>query len=138
MILNLETTKVQRLSKTEFEILFALPKIYFNQDQFVHVNEIGIKWTRNVPVSKACLCCTLIDKNPFNINQQLLFIPMYGSSYTFHTPTHVQPYKIQRPELESSQFILNVPEKVEIKEIYIQLQFTNARLQQVHQKPFQA
>ena len=138
MILNLTTTKIKKLSKTEYEIAFDLPKIYFEQGQHVHVNEIGINWSKHFNGRSACLYCTLIDKSPFNTNQQLLFIPLDGSNFTFYAPTHIQAYKIQRPELDSSQFILSIPEKVEIKKIYIQLYFSNARIQQVNPKSFQA
>ena len=132
MILNLETTNIKKISRTECEAYFDLPKIYFNNDQLVQVNEIAINWTKRFNGTSARLHCTLIDKSPFNIQQQLLFIPLDGSNFTFHAPTHTQAYKIQRPELESSQFILSIPEKGEIQKIYIQLYFSNARIQQIH------
>ena len=133
MILNLETTKIKKLSKTEYEVLFDLPHIYFD-NQNVRVNEVAINWSRTFSGSNARLSCTLIDKSPSNITQQLLFIPLDGSNFTFYTPTHIQEYKIQRPALDSSQFILTIPEKVEIRKIYIQLYFSNARIQQINQK----
>ena len=129
MILNLETTKVKKLNKTEYEAFFDLPKVYFSNDQQVQVNEIAINWSGTHSGTSARLNCTLIDKSPSNIQQQLLFIPLDGSNFTFYTPTHIQAYKIQRPELESSQFILTIPEKVEIQKIYIQLYISNARVQ---------
>ena len=129
MILNLETKKVKKLTKTECEAYFDLPKVYFNNDQQVQVNEIAINWSGTYSGTNARLNCTLIDKSPFNIQQQLLFIPLDASNFTFYTPTHIQAYKIQRPELESSQFILTIPEKVEIQKIYIQLYISNARVQ---------
>ena len=132
MILNLETTNIKKISRTECEAYFDLPKVYFNNDQLVQVNEIAINWAKRFNGTSARLHCTLIDKSPFNIQQQLLFIPLDGSNFTFYTPTHTQAYKIQRPELESSQFILSIPEKGEIQKIYIQLYFSNARIQQIH------
>ena len=129
MILNLETTKVKKLNRTEYEAFFDLPKVYFSNDQQVQVNEIAITWSGTHSGSSARLNCTLIDKSPSNINQQLLFIPLDGSSFTYYTPTHIQAYKIQRPELDSSQFILIIPEKVKIQKIYIQLYISNARVQ---------
>ena len=132
MILNLETTNIKKISRTECEAYFDLPKVYFNNDQLVQVNEIAINWAKRFNGTSARLHCTLIDKSPFNIQQQLLFIPLDGSNFTFYTPTHTQAYKIQRPELESSQFILSIPEKGEIQKIYIQLYISNARIQQIH------
>ena len=136
MILNLETTSIKRINKTQFELNFNLPKIYFKSDQHIHVNEIGITWSKPVYGSNALLYCTLIDKSPMNVNQQLLFIPLRGSNFTYYSPTHIQPYKIQRSELESSQFILDIQEKVEIKKLYLQLHFSNARIQQINPKSF--
>ena len=57
MILNLETKKVKKLTKTECEAYFDLPKVYFNNDQQVHVNEIAIKqqpwkWEQIVEIRK--------------------------------------------------------------------------------------
>ena len=129
MILNLETTKVKKLNTTEYEAYFDLPKVYFNNDQQVQVNEIAINWSGTYSGTNARLNCTLIDKSPFNIQQQLLFIPLDGSNFTYYTPTHIQAYKIQRPELDSSQFILTIPEKAKIVKIYIQLYISNARVQ---------
>ena len=132
MILNLETTKLKKISRNECEAFFNLPKIYFTNENFVQVNEIAIEWSRRFNGTRARLNCTLIDKSPYNIQQQLLFIPLDGSNFTFYSPTHIQAYKIQRPELESSQFILTIPEKVEIQKIYIQLYISNARVQQIN------
>ena len=138
MILNLETNKVKKISLNQYEICFDLPKIYFTDDHLVQVNEIGIYWSKSIYSPSTRLMCTLIDKSPLNYNQQLLFIPLSVSNFTFYSPTHAQPYKIQRSELDSSQFILEYSEKVEIKKVYLQLYFSNARIQQINSKSFQA
>ena len=138
MILNLETTQIKKISHIQYELSFNLPKLYFNADDLVQVNEIAIHWTKPVYSPSTRLLCTLIDKGPMNYSQQLLFIPLKVSSFTFYSPTHIQPYKIQRSELDSSQFILELSEKVEIKKVYIQLNFSNARIQQIHSKSIQA
>ena len=138
MILNLETNKVKKISLNQYEICFDLPKIYFTDDHLVQVNEIGIYWSKSIYSPSTRLMCTLIDKSPLNYNQQLLFIPLSVSNFTFYSPTHAQPYKIQRSELDSSQFILEYSEKVEIKKVYLQLSFSNARIQQINSKSFQA
>ena len=138
MILNLETDKVKKISPNQYEICFDLPKIYFTDDHLVQVNEIGIYWSKSIYSPSTRLMCTLIDKSPLNYNQQLLFIPLSVSNFTFYSPTHAQPYKIQRSELDSSQFILEYSEKVEIKKVYLQLSFSNARIQQINSKSFQA
>lgn len=138
MILNLETTKVKRINNNQYEICFDLPKLYFNADDLVQVNEISIHWSKSIYSASTRLISTLIDKGPMNYSQQLLFIPLAVSNFTFYSPTHVQPYKIQRSELDSSQFILEFSEKVEIKKVYLQLYFSNARIQQINSKSFQA
>ena len=138
MILNLQTSQITRISETQYDLKFNLPKLYFNADDFVQVNEIGISWAKPVSSPSTRLLCTLIDKGPLNLSQQLLFIPLAISNFTFYSPTHIQPYKIQRSELDSSQFLLELTEKVEIKKVYLQLYFSNARIQQVHSKSIQA
>ena len=138
MILNLQTSQITKINETQYELKFHLPKLYFNADDLVQVNEIGIHWAKPVSSPSARLLCTLIDKGPLNLSQQLLFIPLSISNFTFYSPTHIQPYKIQRSELDSSQFLLESSEKVEIKKVYLQLYFSNARIQQIHSKPIQA
>lgn len=138
MILNLEANKVKKISHNQYEICFNLPKLYFPDDHMVQVNEIAIYWSKYTYSPSTRLLSTLIDKGPLNYHQQLLFIPLTVSNFTFYSPTHAQPYKIQRSELDSSQFILEYSEKVEIKKVYLQLYFSNARIQQIHSKSFQA
>ena len=138
MILNLQTSQITKINETQYELKFHLPKLYFNADDLVQVNEIGIHWAKPVSSPSTRLLCTLIDKGPLNLSQQLLFIPLSISNFTFYSPTHIQPYKIQRSELDSSQFLLESSEKVEIKKVYLQLYFSNARIQQIHSKSIQA
>ena len=134
MIVNLQSTKTVKINDSKFEIIFPLPKIYFDQWQHVHVNEICITWI-STPANYAMLQSTLIDKSPTNIDQQLLFIYSGNKTpHTFYAPTHTQEYKIQRAELQSSQFYIATSEKANIKKVYLQLYFSDARIQQINKR----
>ena len=134
MRVNLETVKVNKISDHKYELIFNLPKLYFDPVQTVHANEIVIYWGSSTSTD-AVLESTLIDKSPLNINQQLLFIHQRKPSRsTYYSPTHIQEYKIQRAELQSSQFYIVTLEKANIQKVYLQLFFTDARVQQIYKK----
>ena len=134
MRLNLETQTVKKINDFTFELIFNLPKLYFDTTQNVYANEIVIYWGSRTS-SNALLQTTLIDKSPVNTQQQLLFIHRGNpSTSTYYSPTRIQEYKIQRAELQSSQFYITTTEKVNIQKVNLQLFFTNARVQQIHKK----
>ena len=73
MIVNLESKTINRISEFKYEIIFDLPKLYFDPTQTVYANEVAIHW-KSKTNSTALLQTTLIDKSPLNTSQQLLFI----------------------------------------------------------------
>ena len=112
------------------------PVVYFVGKHSVHVNEMGIKWKRKLKTSvNGRLSSSMIDKCPINPRQQLLFFyDTKGSDFTFVTPTRPQMYKIQCPSLNDSVFNLQLSEKQEIENIYLQLEFSDERFQQIREK----
>lgn len=134
MIIILKTKQI-RQRRNEYELLFDLPPMEFENYQTIYVNEMSIQWKKSKRNISLSLQCTLIDKSPVNTTQQLLFAYQnYESNFFFYSPTRPQEYKIQRSSLQSSQFTLVTSEKVDIQEVYIQLFIADARIQQVHQK----
>lgn len=134
MIVNLESKTINRISEFKYEIIFDLPKLYFDPTQTVYANEVAIHW-KSKTNSTALLQTTLIDKSPLNTSQQLLFIfQRKESNFLYYSPTRIQEYKIQRAELQSSQFYLETSEKTNILKIYLQLHFSDARIQQINKK----
>ena len=124
MIINLKG----KVNENDIEFEFA--QIYFCQQQFVHVNQLFIKWKRKVDNIHGEITSSLIDKSPVNPNQQLVFFHQNGKSDSFlFTPTHLAKYKIQCPSFQSSVFNLHLSEKHEIENIFLQLEITNERLQ---------
>ena len=122
MIINLEGTVVENI------IQFNQCPVYFESSQYVHVNEIFIKWKNSTQNIYGYLESSLIDRNIVNINQQLLFFHQsMRSNYIFFAPTHRQQYKIQCSNLLSSVFKIHLSEQQEIEKIYLQLEITNAR-----------
>ena len=134
MIVILKATSNNiRQTRKEYELLFDLPSLYFDNYQTIYANEISIKWKSVKKNISVALHCSLIDKSPLNPTQQLLFAHQHHeSNFLFYSPTRAQEYKIQRSSLESSQFTLTTSEKVDIQEVYIQLFISDARVQQVY------
>ena len=123
MILNL-----QGKVTNEF-IQFDLPPLYFQENHFVHVNFIFIRWNRTVGNLYGEITSTLIDRTPFNQRQQIVkFAQENKSEFLLFTPTHLSKYKIQCPSLQSSVFNISISEKHEIREIQLQLEITHEGL----------
>ena len=110
-------------------IKFEVCPLYFEQHQFVHVNELFIKWKRQTNHIYGFIQSSLIDQSPVNLDQQLLFFHQHEkSNYMYYSPTHQMKYKIQCSSLHSSVFKLHLSEKREIEKIYLQLEISNARI----------
>ena len=116
------------------EINFDLTPVYFSRNDTVRVTEIGILWQKSVKNIHGRILTSLIDKSPVNQNQQLLFFYHKDkSNFMFYSPTHPAEYKIQCLSLQSSVFNIQLSEKEQIKEIYIQLEI-NAGIQSLPPK----
>ena len=123
MIINLVGTTRDSL------ITFELCPIYFDKNQFVHVNELAIEWKYQVSNVHGMISSTLVDLSPVNMNQQLLYFHQnHESTLMYYSPTHISKYKIQCPSLQASVFNINLSEKHEIEKVYLQLEITNARI----------
>ena len=124
MIINLVGTTRGSL------ITFEPCPIYFDKNQFVHVNELAIEWKDQVSNVHGMISSTLVDLSPVNMNQQLLYFHQnHESTLMYYSPTHISKYKIQCPSLQASVFNINLSEKHEIEKVYLQLEITNARIQ---------
>ena len=108
---------------------FDLPPLYFQENHFVHVNFIFIRWNRKVDNLYGEITSSLIDRTPFNQRQQIVkFAQQNKSDFLLFTPTHLSKYKIQCPSLQSSVFNISISEKHEIREIQLQLEITHEGL----------
>ena len=116
------------------EIQFDLTPVYFSNNDYVRVTEMAIQWNGKANNIHGKITTTLIDKSPVNPSQQLLFFYQNEkSNFMFYTPTHPAQYKIQCPSLQSSVFNIQLSEKEQIREIYLQLEI-NARIQPLASK----
>ena len=123
MILNLQGKVTNEC------IQFDLPPLYFQENHFVHVNFIFIRWNRKVDNLYGEITSSLIDRTPFNQRQQIVkFAQQNKSDFLLFTPTHLSKYKIQCPSLQSSVFNISISEKHEIREIQLQLEITHEGL----------
>ena len=110
-------------------INFDLTPVYFEKNQYVHVNEMAIQWKNPQMEVFGAISSTLVDLSSVNLNQQIIFFHQHHQSkYLYYSPTHVAKYKIQCPSLQASVFNISLPEKHEIEKIYLQLEITNARI----------
>ena len=111
------------------DIIFEECPVYFENNQFVHVNEMFIKWKKPCKNVYGFIESSLIDRSPVNLDQQLLFFHQRKeSNYMYYTPTHPAKYKIQCSALHSSLFKLHLSAQEKIEKIYLQLEITNARV----------
>ena len=109
-------------------IHFDLCPLYFEQNQYVHVNELFIKLKAQAKNIHGYIESSLIDQSSVNLKQQLLFFHQRKeSNYIYYTPTHLSKFKIQCSSLHASVFKINLSEKHEIEKIYLQLEISNAR-----------
>ena len=110
-------------------INFQLTPVYFEKNQYVHVNEIAIQWKEPQTQIHGTISSTLVDLSSINLDQQIIFFHQHHQSkYLFYSPTHTAKYKIQCPSLQASVFNISLSEKNEIEKIYLQLEITNARV----------
>ena len=116
------------------EIKFDFPAVFFAKDNYVRVTEMAIQWNGKAHNIHGIITSTLIDKSPVNPSQQLLFFSQIEkSNFMYYSPTHPAQYKIQCPSLQASVFNIQLSEKEQIREIYIQLEI-NARIQPLASK----
>ena len=122
MIINLTGTVDKKT------INFYPTPVYFEKNQYVHVNEIAIQWKQPQTEIHGTISSTLVDLSSVNLDQQIIFFHQHHlSQYLFYSPTHIAKYKIQS-SLQASVFTISLSEKHEIEKIYLQLEITNARL----------
>ena len=126
MLINLEAT-----NKNE-NLIIDLPYMKFKNHN-VTLTELFIEWIEPVKVF-GFISSTLVDRNSFNPRQQIFqFCQEQPSTHLHRTPTHFQTYKIQRTELETAEFKIEIQEKAKlskIKSIFLQLNITDAGIQQ--------
>ena len=128
MIINLTSESVTPKYETEHkEIKLDLPQINFEDDQFVQVNEIAIFFKEPVKNLIGILTTTLIERNPMNANQQLIYFQQTPKAIHFlYSPTHLVRYKIHRSSLDTAEFKIHFTDDVRVETIYFQLEITNA------------
>ena len=126
MLINLEATNENE------NLILQLPYLVFKNSN-VTLTELFIKWKTATTVN-GFISTTLVDKNSFNPKQIIfLFCQEKESVYLHCKPTQFQTYKIQRTELQSAEFKINISDKEKLKKIekiFIQLKITDAGLQQ--------
>ena len=117
------------------EIVFDLVPLYFDVNQTVHVTEVFVSFNKNVNNLHGYITTTLIDKNPVNQKQLLVFLPpsIKQSRHFYNSPTQKSQYKIQCRSLQSATFNLHIFEDTEkfnfrkqglAIQVYLQLEIT--------------
>ena len=113
------------------DLIFRLPYYQFKNHE-VAVSELFIKW--KTPVTAfGYISSTLVDRNALNPNQNIFVFSQQNDSYYHCKPTQLQLYKIQRTELQSSEFKIHISEKEKLKKIekiFLQLKIVDAGIQQ--------
>ena len=125
MLINLEAENQNE------DLMIRLPYYQFKNNE-IAVTELFIKWKSKV-TTHGYISSTLVDKNALNPDQIIFWFSQENESYLHCKPTLLQSYKIQRTELQSSEFKIHISEKENFKKIeniYIQLKIIDAGIQQ--------
>ena len=129
MIINLECSNVNVKKNEEKYLDFEIPMMKLPDNSFVHIVEIIIKRKEKVENILGHITSSLIDRSVVNQNQTLLsFYHNTESDIMFYSPTHIQKYKIQRYQLDSSDFKIQLSEKHQIRNLKLKLVITDARI----------
>ena len=113
------------------DLMFRLPYLQFKNNE-IAITELFIKWKSHV-TTHGYISSTLVDKNALNPDQIIFWFSQENESYLHCKPTQLQSYKIQRTELQSSEFKIHISEKenlTKIENIFLQLKITDAGIQQ--------
>ena len=125
MLINLEGTNHNE------DLIFRLPYFQFENNE-VALTELFIKWKSPI-TAYGYISSTLIDKNALNPYQNIFVFSQKNETFLHCKPTQLQSYKIQRRELQSSEFRIHISEKEKlnkIEKIFLQLKITDAGIQQ--------
>ena len=125
MLINLEGTNHNE------DLIFRLPYFQFENNE-VSLTELFIKWKSPI-TTYGYISSTLVDKNALNPYQNIFVFSQKNESFLHCKPTQIQSYKIQRRELQSSEFKIHISEKDKlnkIEKIFLQLKITDAGIQQ--------
>ena len=116
------------------KILFDLVPYRFVEHDFIQVNQVIVKLNRPASNVFMTISSSLVDQSQYNPTQQIIQFCCYQQgTIIFHEPTQSTKYKIQRNDLETAEFILSTDKKIDISEIYLQIEIINARLQYINQ-----
>ena len=113
------------------DLMIRLPYLQFKNNE-IAIAELFIKWKSHV-TTHGYISSTLVDKNALNPDQIIFWFSQENESYLHCKPTQLQSYKIQRTELQSSEFKIHISEKenlTKIENIFLQLKITDAGIQQ--------
>ena len=113
------------------DLMIRLPYLQFKNNE-IAITELFIKWKSQV-TTHGYISSTLVDKNALNPDQIIFWFSQENESYLHCKPTQLQSYKIQRTELQSSEFKIHISEKenlTKIENIFLQLKITDAGIQQ--------
>ena len=97
-----------------------IPKLYLDDfDYKIAVHYVYLESKANLPPQTIFLSTNAIDRNPFNLNQEIFAFESNGSNYIFGETKTLREYKIQLKEFHTSEFYLHFPiplqEKIIVK-----------------------
>ena len=105
----------------QYETLdLEIPKLYLDDfDYKISVHYVYLEAKSNFQAQKIFLSTNAIDRNPFNLNQEIFAFESNGSNYIFGETKTLREYKIQLKEFHTSEFYLHFPiplqEKIIVK-----------------------
>ena len=106
---------ITRMNGAKFERLnFNIPKLYLdNSDYKLRIRNVYMDSKFDIAKQVLFLQTNAIDRNPFNLNQEIFAVETNGSNYAFAEQKHLTEYKIQLKEFHTSEFIFHCTRGVE-------------------------
>ena len=119
MLIHIDSKLDAKTIKKE-KLELKIPKLYLDDfDYKISVRYVYILGTLPIDSQTIFLSTNAIDRNPFNLDQEIFAFEAKGSNYVFGEIKTLREYKIQLKEFHTSEFYLHcsqpLREKVKLK-----------------------
>ena len=112
MLLNLEGEGKGK--GNQMKITLDIPTLFLDQNDYnLSVKSIFINASSQIEEQVCTLHTTAVDRNPFNLKQQIYEFETRRSDYIFSKSKHPIEYKIQLKDFHMSQFFLRGERELE-------------------------
>ena len=99
---------IEGRNEEQEKIQLNIPALFLdNNDYKVSVRSVYLESKEEIPTQTFFLLSDLVDKNPFNLDQEIYSFSCKASNFKLASAYQLREYKIQLKELHTSQFLLH-------------------------------